>query len=183
MPSSVIQNPVCNPQDTHYVSATESSLLILYKIWCSHGGDYEECRLLGYKIPVRTSQETHYVSATESSHLMLCKIWGFRGLDYEECRLLGYKIPVRTSHETHYVSATESSLLMLCKIWGFQDSRWLKNVVFWDATPCGSCKNGRFGGMCRIHHQVDKNWRTRNNVSNNIQPKHVAKDKNACFVR
>jgi hypothetical protein len=23
------------------------------------GGDYEECRLLGYKNPVRTSQETH----------------------------------------------------------------------------------------------------------------------------
>jgi hypothetical protein len=37
-------------------------------------GDYEECRLLGYKTPLRTSQETHYVSATESSQLMLCKI-------------------------------------------------------------------------------------------------------------
>jgi hypothetical protein len=39
-----------------------------------YGGDYEECRLLGYKNPVRTSQETNYVSATESSQLMLCKI-------------------------------------------------------------------------------------------------------------
>jgi hypothetical protein len=39
-----------------------------------HGGDYEECRLLGHRIPVRTSQETHYVSATVSSLLMLCKI-------------------------------------------------------------------------------------------------------------
>jgi hypothetical protein len=29
-----------------------------------HGGDYEECRHLGYKNSVRTSQETH-VSATE----------------------------------------------------------------------------------------------------------------------
>jgi hypothetical protein len=36
--------------------------------------DYEECRLLGYKNPVRTSQETYYVSTTESSHLMLRKI-------------------------------------------------------------------------------------------------------------
>jgi hypothetical protein len=44
------------------------------KILCSHGGDYEECRPLGYKTPVRTSQETHYFSATESSQLMLCKI-------------------------------------------------------------------------------------------------------------
>jgi hypothetical protein len=47
---------------------------MLYKIWCFHGSDYEECRLLGYKDPVRTSQETHYVSATESSRLMLRKI-------------------------------------------------------------------------------------------------------------
>jgi hypothetical protein len=37
-------------------------------------GDYEECRLLGYKNPVRTSQETHYFSTTESSQLMLCRI-------------------------------------------------------------------------------------------------------------
>jgi hypothetical protein len=44
------------------------------KIWGFHGGDYEECRLLGYRTPVRTSQETHYVSATEPSQLMLCKI-------------------------------------------------------------------------------------------------------------
>jgi hypothetical protein len=43
------------------------------KICGFHGGDYEECRLLGYKIPVRTSQETHYVTAAESSRLILCK--------------------------------------------------------------------------------------------------------------
>jgi hypothetical protein len=29
------------------------------KIGGFHGGDYEEWRLLGYRIPVRTSQETH----------------------------------------------------------------------------------------------------------------------------
>jgi hypothetical protein len=84
-----------------------------------HGGDYEECRLLGYKNPFRNSQETHYFSTTESSHLMLYKIWGFHGGDYEECRLLGYKNPIHTSQETHYVSATEPSKLMLCKIWDF----------------------------------------------------------------
>jgi hypothetical protein len=37
-----------------------------------HGGDYEECRLLGYTNAVLISQETHYVSATESSRLVLC---------------------------------------------------------------------------------------------------------------
>jgi hypothetical protein len=41
-----------------HVSATELSLLMLYKIWGFHGGDYEACRLLRYKNPVRTSQET-----------------------------------------------------------------------------------------------------------------------------
>jgi hypothetical protein len=24
----------------------------------------------------------------------------------------------------------------------------MKNVVFWDVTPCGSCKNQSYGGFC-----------------------------------
>jgi hypothetical protein len=106
----------------YYVSTTESSKLMLCKFWGFHGGDYEECRLLGYKKSVRTAQETYYVSVSEPSRLMLRKILGFYGGDYEECPLLGYKIPDRTSQETHYISTTESSLLMLCKIWGFHSS-------------------------------------------------------------
>jgi hypothetical protein len=51
---------------------------MICKIWGFHDGDYEECRLLGYKTPDHTSQETHYVSAKELSRLMLCKIWGFQ---------------------------------------------------------------------------------------------------------
>jgi hypothetical protein len=62
---------------------------MLRKFWGFRGGDYEECRLLGYKNAVRTSQETHYLSATKPSRLMLRKFWGFHGGDYEECRLLG----------------------------------------------------------------------------------------------
>jgi hypothetical protein len=89
------------------------------KICSSHGGHYEECRLLGYKNPARTSQETNYVSAIELSKSMLCKNWGLRGGDYDECRLLGHKNPVRTSQETHYVSATEPNRSVLCKICGF----------------------------------------------------------------
>jgi hypothetical protein len=79
------------------------------------GDDYEECRLLGSKMPVRTSQETCYISATEPSRLILCKTCNFHGGDYEECRLR-YRKPVRTSQETHCVSATEPSRLMICKI-------------------------------------------------------------------
>jgi hypothetical protein len=61
------------PHRKHYVSATESSQLMLRKIGGFHGGDYEECRLLGYKT-VRTLQETHYTTSTEHSQLMVCKI-------------------------------------------------------------------------------------------------------------
>jgi hypothetical protein len=32
-----------------------------------------------------------------------------------------------------------------------------KNGIFWDVTPCGSCKNQRFGGTWRLLHQGDKN--------------------------
>jgi hypothetical protein len=70
----LLEEPVRTSEETQYVSATESSQLILCKIEVFHGGDYEICRLLGYKNPVRTSQEIHYESATESNQLMLCKI-------------------------------------------------------------------------------------------------------------
>jgi hypothetical protein len=33
----------------------------------------------------------------------------------------------------------------------------MKNGVFWDVTPCGSCNNRRFGGTWRLFHQGDKN--------------------------
>jgi hypothetical protein len=43
----------------------------------------------------------------------------------------------------------------------------MKNAVFWDVAPCGSCNNRRFGGTYRHHHQGDKNQGDRNNVSGN----------------
>jgi hypothetical protein len=46
----------------------------------------------------------------------------------------------------------------------YRDLLTVKNAVFWDVTPCGSCKNQCFGGTYRLHHQGDKNRRARNNV-------------------
>jgi hypothetical protein len=47
----------------------------------------------------------------------------------------------------------------------------MKNAVFWDVTLCGFCKNRCFGGAWRrLHHQDDKNRRTRNNVGRNVVP-------------
>jgi hypothetical protein len=40
----------------------------------------------------------------------------------------------------------------------------MKNAVFWDVTPCGSCKNRRFGGIYRFHRQGEDNPLASNNV-------------------
>jgi hypothetical protein len=45
----------------------------------------------------------------------------------------------------------------------------IRNVAFWDVTPCGSGKNRRFGGTYRLHHQGGKNQRARNTVSSKQQ--------------
>jgi hypothetical protein len=37
----------------------------------------------------------------------------------------------------------------------------MKKAVFWDMTPCDSCKNQFFGGAYRLHHQGDKNRRVK----------------------
>jgi hypothetical protein len=51
----------------------------------------------------------------------------------------------------------------------------MKKVAFWDVTLCGSCKKRRFGGTYRLHPQVHKNRRARNNISSKWQAKHAAK--------
>jgi hypothetical protein len=33
----------------------------------------------------------------------------------------------------------------------------MKNVVFWDVTPCRSCKNRHFRRMYRLHHRLGNN--------------------------
>jgi hypothetical protein len=40
------KTPVRMSQETHFVSATEPSRLMLCKIWDFHGGDHEEWRLV-----------------------------------------------------------------------------------------------------------------------------------------
>jgi hypothetical protein len=42
----------------------------------------------------------------------------------------------------------------------------MKNGVFWNVTPFGSCKNWGFGGTKRLLHQGDKNRWTRNKAVN-----------------
>jgi hypothetical protein len=43
----------------------------------------------------------------------------------------------------------------------------MKNGVFWDVTPCGSCKNRRFGGAIwqYLVHTLNPNFFCRNETS------------------
>jgi hypothetical protein len=41
----------------------------------------------------------------------------------------------------------------------------MKNAIFWDVMPCGSCTNRRFGETYLLHHRGKKNQQVRNNVS------------------
>jgi hypothetical protein len=142
MLSSGIWNPVRTSQETHYFSVTEQSLLILCQIWGIHGGDHEECCLLGYKNPVRTSQETHYFSTTKPSRVLLCKIWGFHCGDYEECPLLGWtpcgfcrNARSVGSYRLHHQGWKESAILLLVNAKSFLAPRFLSTWWWWRNFP------------------------------------------------
>jgi hypothetical protein len=45
----------------------------------------------------------------------------------------------------------------------------MKNAVLWDVTPCGSCRNRRFGGTYRLHHTFLRSVR-RLLVTTNVVP-------------
>jgi hypothetical protein len=45
---------------------------------------------------------------------------------------------------------------MRLRLWSEQEVV-LKNTVFWDVAPCGSCKAPRLRGTYSLHHQGDKN--------------------------
>jgi hypothetical protein len=44
----------------------------------------------------------------------------------------------------------------------------MKNAVFWDVTPFGSCKSRRFEGNYRLHYQSERNERTRIFLSHTV---------------
>jgi hypothetical protein len=80
MPSSGIWKSNCTLQQTLRLRY-RAQLVKLCKICGFHGGDYEECHLLGYKNPIRTLQETLRLRYRAQS-VKLCKIWDFHGGDW-----------------------------------------------------------------------------------------------------
>jgi hypothetical protein len=116
--SGIYINKVRTSQETHYLSATESSQLMLCKIWgLSWRWLWRMSRSGIYKPSSYQTGDTlrlRYKAQLDNS----IKIWGSHGSDYEEFHLLWYK-PSSYLTGDIYVSATGSSQLMLCKIWGF----------------------------------------------------------------
>jgi hypothetical protein len=43
----------------------------------------------------------------------------------------------------------------------------MTNAAFLDVTPCGCCKNRRFGGTYRLYDKCEKNQLARNDVNIN----------------
>jgi hypothetical protein len=41
----------------------------------------------------------------------------------------------------------------------------MKNVVLWDVSLCGSCRNRRFGGTYHFHFQGENNQRTKSTLA------------------
>jgi hypothetical protein len=109
---------------------------------------------------------------------------------YRASELISSRYPVRTSNWT---TSDVSDCLQLFPItaakywevhWVFTEYpvKWMtihtsvrfevftavtmSNAVFWDVTPCDSCKYRRFGGMYRLQYQSDKNRRAKIASSN-----------------
>jgi hypothetical protein len=81
-----------------------------------------------------------------------------RSLRYAKCSSAGGS---RTTKQLHFIP------VILSVIFEVFTEATMKNAVFWDITPCGSCKNRRFGWTLSLLHQGDKNRWTRNNASCN----------------
>jgi hypothetical protein len=59
----------------------------------------------------------------------------------------------------------------------------MKNVVFWDVMPCGSCKNRRFGGTYRLRYQGDKDRWTRKPILVTLMMEALRSSETSVFTR
>jgi hypothetical protein len=68
-------------------------------------------------------------------------------------KVMGYNFRFTNFHLTNSFHGTN----YLCKlrdtcIWELK-TMYITIIIFWEMTPCGSCKNRRFGGSYRLHLQ------------------------------
>jgi hypothetical protein len=79
-------------------------------------------------------------------------------------RLLCILKPLRCN--TIYVTNHPNPSTLFCDIcfigWQLNSTVTKENGLFWDVTPCGSCKNRRFRETWRLLHQGDRRRQRRN---------------------
>jgi hypothetical protein len=73
---------------------------------------------------------------------------------------VAYKATKETFLESINTPFSSTIAPEVCNIPKDPEQHWyLKNTIFWDVTPCGSCKNRPFGGMYHLcHHLMSLFW-------------------------
>jgi hypothetical protein len=72
----------------------------------------------------------------------------------------GTGLPSYTPRNRGLFSSSLTTCIDMIEIFGLSHQnqhKTAKNGVFWDVTPCGFCKNRRFGRTLRLFHQSDRN--------------------------
>jgi hypothetical protein len=85
----------------------------------------------------------------------------FVGTDVSEERSASIMRVIRIGElgTTLAVTSNRRTLLIMVNVVRFDvlTAMTMKRGVFWDVTPCDSCKNRRLGGTLRLLQQGDKN--------------------------
>jgi hypothetical protein len=100
---------------------------------------------------------------------LACKFWCSHGGDYEECRLLWYKKNLFVPHRRRITSPLQKTARQYYVRFEILTAVTMKNSVFCDEMLYTSCKNRRFGGNFRLHHEAWKDHWARKNVWSNQQ--------------
>jgi hypothetical protein len=132
--------------------------------------DVVECNR---RFGVTSCYTPHRPRGTRKNQNQTCVKQNFRDWRWKNCfhpksQWSSYQIMQDITLDGHTVGFSDHLSGLWCSIpnSGCDNLRVVsKNGVFWVVTPCGSCKNRRFGGTWRLLHQADKNRWTRNNTS------------------
>jgi hypothetical protein len=96
--------------------------------------------------------EYHYLSANITRYEIF-RMWFDRSEKIKFCSISQFVIKHPKPYEIKHVFLL------------YNHSQYLKNTAFWDVSPCGSCKNRRFGGTYCLHPQGENNQRTKNTLA------------------
>jgi hypothetical protein len=147
---------------------------MLCKIWCFYGGDYEECRLRGYKNPVRTSGDSlrfHYraqhVNAMQDLRCPRRWLWRMSSPAIKKPGSYLTGDTLRLCYRIQSVNAVQELRLPRRRLWRMPSSRMWRHV----AVVTTDVRKGTIVSIIRLKRLGELG----RNVSNNYQLKYTAK--------